>query len=139
MGNMTSPVGNVLTVMIVEDDPSTVALLTTLLNLEGYAVKTPKNHRPQGLLSSIRDEHPQVVLIDVNLSTGNGLDLVRFIRSEPDLSNISILVTSGLNLKKESLQMGADNFIQKPFMPDELIKLIQKTYHQSLIVQPQKE
>ena len=128
-----------LKIMIVEDDPSTVSLLTTLLNLEGYVVKTPKDHNPQGLISSILDDQPQIVLIDVNLSSGNGLDLVRLIRSEPKAQNICILTTSGLNLKKESLQIGADNFIQKPFMPDELIKLIQSTYQQSLNYQQLEE
>jgi CheY-like chemotaxis protein len=37
-------------------------------------------------------------------------------------------MTSGMNLKKECLQSGADAFIQKPFMPDELISLINKSY-----------
>ena len=117
--------------MIIEDDPSMVALLTTLLNMEGFAVKTPKNNRMEGLLSSILDERPQIALVDVNLSMGSGLDLVREIRCEPELRNIFILMFSGLNFKKECIQAGADDFIQKPFMPDDLIKLIHKTIQSS--------
>jgi DNA-binding response OmpR family regulator len=124
--------------MVIEDDPSMVSLLTTLLKMEGFIVRTPKNNHMEGLLSAILDEHPQIALVDVNLSMGSGLDLVRKIRSEPEIKDTSILMASGLNLKKECIQAGADGFILKPFMPDELIKLIRKTIQQSIELQ-QKE
>jgi len=113
--------------MIIEDDPSMISLLTTLLNMEGFTVRIPKNNRMEGLLSSLIDEHPQIALVDVNLSMGSGLDLVRKIRSKPELIDTYILMVSGLNLKKECILAGADDFIQKPFMPDELIKLFHKS------------
>jgi len=125
--------------MIIEDDPSMVSLLTTLLNMEGFSVRTPKNNRMEGLLSSIFDHHPQIALVDVNLSMGSGLDLVREIRREPELKATSILMVSGLNLKKECIQAGADDFIQKPFMPDELIKLIHKTIQRSIELNRKEE
>jgi DNA-binding response OmpR family regulator len=125
-------------VMVIEDDPSMVSLLTTLLNMEGFTVRTPKNNHMEGLLSAIQDEHPQIALVDVNLSMGSGLDLVRKIRREPDIKDTYILMASGLNLKKECIQAGADGFIMKPFMPDELIKLIHKTIQRSTQIQ-QKE
>ena len=119
-------------VMIIEDDPSMVSLLTTLLMMEGFKVETPKNNHMEGLLNAIRDKHPQIALVDVNLSHGSGLDLVRKIRHEPEIKDTSIVMASGLNLKKECIQAGADGFIMKPFMPDELIKLIHKTIQQSI-------
>jgi DNA-binding response OmpR family regulator len=118
-------------VMVIEDDPGMVALLTTLLNMEGFSVRTPKNNHMEGLLSAMLDEHPQIALVDVNLSMGSGLDLVRKIRREPEIKDTYILMASGLNLKKECIQAGADGFIQKPFMPDELIKLIHKSMQRS--------
>jgi DNA-binding response OmpR family regulator len=118
-------------VMVIEDDPSMVSLLTTLLIMEGFIVKTPKNNHMEGLLNAIRDEHPQIVLVDVNLSHGNGMDLVSKIRHESEIKDTSILMASGLNLKKECMQAGADGFIMKPFMPDELINLIHKINHRS--------
>ncbi len=118
-------------VMIIEDDPSMVSLLTTLLIMEGFKVETPINNHMEGMLNAIRDKQPQIALVDVNLSHGSGLDLVRKIRREPELKDTSILMASGLNLKKECIQAGADGFIMKPFMPDDLIKLIHKTIQQS--------
>jgi DNA-binding response OmpR family regulator len=117
--------------MVIEDDPSMVSLLTTLLIMEGFTVETPKNNHMDGLLSAIRDNHPHIALVDVNLSLGSGLDLVRKIRREPELKDTPILMASGLNLKKECIQAGADGFIMKPFMPDDLIKLIHKTIRHS--------
>lgn len=89
----------------------------------------------EDLLNAIIDEHPQIALVDVNLSVGSGLELVRKIRRVPEIKNTSILMASGLNLKRECIQAGADGFIMKPFMPDELIKLIHKTMQKSKAIQ----
>ena len=119
-----------LKIMLIEDDATMVSLLTTLLDLEGFMVQAPSNHQMEGLLSAIIDEHPQIALVDVNLRTGSGLDLVREIRLEPEIKDIRILMSSGLNLKQECIQAGADGFIMKPFMPDDLISLIHHTIQQ---------
>ncbi len=89
-------------------------------------------------LARYLDENPQAVdenlarikVVDVNLRTGSGLDLVREIRHAPEIKDIRILMSSGLNLKQECMQAGADGFIMKPFMPDELIMLIHRTIQQ---------
>jgi len=128
-----------LKITLIEDDPSMVSLHSTLLSMEGYIVSTPHNHHKKSVLQSILLERPQIALIDVNLALGNGLDLARSIRLEPQIKSMCILMTSGLYLEKESLQAGADGFIQKPFMPDELLKLVQDSFQQSYKNQLQKE
>jgi DNA-binding response OmpR family regulator len=117
-------------VMLIEDDPTMVSLLTMLLNLEGYLVKTPKKQHMDDLLNAVLKEHPHIALVDVNLQQGSGLDLVREIRQEPEIMETRILMWSGLNLQEECIQAGADGFILKPFMPDELLKLIHTTIQQ---------
>lgn len=121
MGNL------MLKVMLIEDDQTMVSLLTTLLNLEGFIVNAPANNHMDGYLDAILEERPQVALVDVNLRTGNGLDLVREIRKTPEICDTHLLMYSGLYLEKECLQAGADGFIQKPFMPDELINIIRQS------------
>jgi DNA-binding response OmpR family regulator len=118
-----------LKVMVIENDPKMLSLLTTLLNLEGFAVKSPANHSIEELINAMVDERPEIALVDVNLNTGSGLDLVRAIRQNPEIKDTCVLMSSGLSLKKECTQAGADGFIMKPYMPDELIKQIHKTYH----------
>lgn len=114
-------------VMVIDDDPSMVSLLTTLLNLEGFIVRSPANHHLEGLLQAVLDERPQIALVDVNLAVGSGLDLVRGIRRDPEIMDTRILMSSGLNIRQECIEAGADDFILKPFMPDELISLIHNT------------
>jgi DNA-binding response OmpR family regulator len=116
-----------LKIVLIEDDPTMVSLLTTLLNLEGIAVRVPTDHQIEGVLKVIHAEHPQIALVDVNLSAGNGIDLVREIRQHREIKDIRILMSSGMDLKHECLQAGADGFILKPFMPDDLIQLIHST------------
>jgi DNA-binding response OmpR family regulator len=118
-------------VMLIDDDPTMVSLLAMVLNLEGYMVKTPTNQHMDYLLSDIVKERPQLALVDVNLQLGSGLDLVRDIRQEPELMGTRILMYSGLNLRDECIKAGADGFIQKPFMPDDLIKLIHANINQN--------
>ena len=113
-----------LKVMLIEDDRTMVSLLTMLLNLEGYLVKTPTTNHMDSILDDILLERPNIALVDVNLQQGNGLDLLRGIRKEPSIMGTRIIMFSGLNLQEECIQAGADGFIQKPFIPDELIKLI---------------
>ena len=104
--------------------------------MEGFIVEIPKNNHMDGLLSAIRDKRPQIALVDVNLSHASGLDLVRNIRREPELKGTSILMASGSNIKKECIQAGADGFIMKPFMPDELLKMIHKAIRHTKKLQP---
>jgi DNA-binding response OmpR family regulator len=119
---------NHLKIIVIEDDPDLVTLISTLLDLEGYIVSAPQNHHSKQVISLLHSQHPQIALVDANLKSVCGLHLVRAIRAEPGLEDTCILMTSGLNIKKECLQSGADDFIQKPFMPDELISLIKKSY-----------
>ena len=121
-----------LKVMLIEDDQTMVSLLTMLLNLEGYLVKTPTNNHMDGILNDILRERPHIALVDVNLEEGNGLDLLREIRQAPTIMGTRVIMFSGLNLQEECIQAGADGFIQKPFIPDELIKLIHVSSEQNI-------
>jgi CheY-like chemotaxis protein len=49
---------------------------------------------------------------------------VQAIRKNPALANVRIVMTSGLNMKEECLRHGANYFLMKPFMPDDLLKLL---------------
>lgn len=75
----------------------------------------------------IREKKPDLVLLDVHLRKINGLELLRVIRATPDLKNTRILMSSGMDFRHECLQAGADDFMIKPYMPDDLIKKIRQT------------
>jgi CheY-like chemotaxis protein len=106
-------------VMLAEDDPTMLSLLRTLLKMEGFDTATLGES--EDLLDALRRETPDIVLLDVNLPQGNGLDFLRRIRQDKLLAKTAIVMSSGLPLEKECIAAGANFFLLKPYMPDVLI------------------
>ena len=109
-------------VMLVEDDPSMQSLLRTLLELEGFQVSVPDNKPESELLAAIRAEQPDVILLDVHLRDVSGIEVLRKLRNGDEASKTRVIMTSGMDVRDESFQAGADDFLMKPYMPSELIR-----------------
>lgn len=114
-------------IMLIEDDRTMLALLETLLQLEGFQVVTTGNEIFSDLLPKVCEESPDIILLDVNLIRGNGMNLLEAIRSDSTLDHIRVIMSSGMDYKEECLRKGAQGFILKPYMPDELITMINQT------------
>jgi DNA-binding response OmpR family regulator len=111
-------------VLLAEDDASMLFLLQTLLKMEGYQVSVLDL---QGdLVASVRAEAPDALLMDVYLAGKSGIEVLQELREQEDLERTTIIMTSGMNLEKESLAAGANAFLLKPYMPDELIGLLRR-------------
>ena len=117
-------------IMLVEDDYTMLSLLITFLEVEGYEVVQISNgenaYKTESLINTLREEAPELMLVDVNLKHANGLELLRSVKDTPDLNDIKVLMSSGMDFTYQSMQDGADGFILKPYMPDELMKHIQE-------------
>ena len=111
-------------VLLAEDDSTMVSLLTTLLKMEGFEVMVMDVH--SDVPSIVTKESPDNLLLDVHLAGQNGMDMVEVIRKNSANKKINIVMTSGLNVKDECLKRGANHFLLKPFMPDDLIGLLKK-------------
>jgi DNA-binding response OmpR family regulator len=107
-------------VLLAEDDFTMVSLLKTLLGMEGFQVTTLLDQKGD-LFENIRMEKPDVLLLDVYLGELNGLDILRQLRRTPDLKTIKVVMTSGIDKSVECMAAGANAFLLKPFMPDELM------------------
>jgi CheY-like chemotaxis protein len=110
-------------VLLADDDYTMVSLLKTLLCMEGYQVETLLDKNGD-VLDIIRKEQPDILLVDVYLGDRNGLDLVRQIRAAPDMKDLKIVMASGIDKTRECLAVGANSFLLKPYMPDDLFKLL---------------
>jgi Response regulators consisting of a CheY-like receiver domain and a winged-helix DNA-binding domain len=108
-----------LKVLLADDDYSMVGLLKTLLGMEGYQVVTLLDQTGD-ILDNIRSAKPDILLIDIFLGDRNGLDIVRQIRQMPEMNGIRIIMASGIDKTEECLAAGADAFLLKPYMPNEL-------------------
>ena len=109
-------------VLLAEDDPTMVSLLITLLKKEKFEVVALD--ASADIPAAVKREQPESLLMDVHIGKQNGLEVIKTIRSDPDNSNVRIVMTSGLNVREECLQRGANYFLLKPFMPDDLLKLL---------------
>jgi len=114
-------------VFLVEDDPTMDELLKTLMKLEGFEVESATDL--EDILPSVKQYLPDVILLDVHLRPGgdlkvNGFELLRQIRADVAIHDKKVILYSGTDFRIESREAGADGFIVKPFMPDELIQKI---------------
>jgi DNA-binding response OmpR family regulator len=109
-------------VMLIEDDPTMLSLLNTLLEIEGYEVVQLENF--DKVVDSVRSIVPDVILMDVHLKDIDGLNLLESIRKENAFESVKVIMSSGMDFKDESILKGANGFLLKPYMPDELIILI---------------
>ena len=116
-------------IFLAEDDQTMVALLETLLKLEGFEVESIDLAKGD-LIASLRESIPHILLLDVNLPGRNGLDVVRAMRKDTLFNDTRVIMASGMSLKDECLASGADDFLLKPYMPDDLIQILRK-YTQS--------
>lgn len=109
-------------VLLAEDDHTMVALLKTLLKMEGFEVSAVD--ADADVVAEIRQAKPEILFLDVHLGRQSGINIVESIRKKPDFNSLRVIMTSGLDMREECLRHGADYFILKPFMPDELISLM---------------
>jgi DNA-binding response OmpR family regulator len=107
-------------IMLIDDDPNFCLLLETLLKFEGYQTICPCNLVNEIIFDSLNKEKPDIILMDVNLHSINGLDIVQYIRKDIKYDDVKIIMTSGMALNDDCIKSGADAFLMKPFMPEEL-------------------
>jgi DNA-binding response OmpR family regulator len=113
-------------ILLVEDDPTMLGLLQTLLQMEGFQVSLANEDGLEEIVSQVRREMPILALIDVHLRHISGLEVLKRIRQDAELKDMGVLMSSGMDVGDKCLEAGADGFILKPYMPDELIKKIHK-------------
>lgn len=101
-----------------------VSLLKTLLSIEGYEVVDlqPDANVPD----AVRREKPDVLLMDVHLSKQSGLEILDTLRNSGDVNGVRVVMSSGASVKEECLTRGADGFLMKPYMPDDLFQLLRQ-------------
>jgi DNA-binding response OmpR family regulator len=111
-------------VTLAEDDQTMVNLLTTLLRMDGFEVAALD--ADEDIPAAISSSKPDVLVLDVHLPKQNGLDILDTLRQGDTAHRLRVIMISGLNVRDQCLAHGADDFLLKPFMPDELLDLLRK-------------
>jgi len=101
-------------ILVVDDDERAVRLLTRYLSKSGYEVDSASNG--DEMYECIRQRQPDLILLDLELPGKHGLDLARDLRGDSDDVGIIIVTGSGVDIDMiVGLEIGADDYIQKPF------------------------
>lgn len=119
-------------ILVVDDDREIVRLVKSYLERAGYNVLSAYNG--EGALHIMRREHPDLLVLDLMLPDRDGWDLTRLIRSEKTLADIPIIMLTARvddSDKIVGLEIGADDYITKPFNPREVVARVRALLRRS--------
>jgi DNA-binding response OmpR family regulator len=111
------------TILIIDDDPKLNELVAELLHDFGF--ETESATRPEEGLKKLRETSPDLVILDVMLPGMNGFEVCKKIRETSAIPIIMLTARGELTDKVVGLELGADDYLPKPFEPRELIARIQ--------------
>jgi DNA-binding response OmpR family regulator len=112
-------------ILIVDDEKNIAISVDYLLRREGYQVSVA--HDGEEGLRRIRDDRPDLVLLDIMMPKLNGFQVCEAVRQDPELAGVRIvmLTAKGRDAEKEKgLALGADAYITKPFATRELVSQV---------------
>ncbi len=108
--------------LIIEDDPIVTKVLTRIFVSEKYEVKQVGT--AEGGFQAALKGLPDLVLLDISLPDGSGLDLCRRMKEDRRIRHIPIIILTGdatsVENKMQGLESGAEDYVLKPFIPEEL-------------------
>lgn len=116
-------------ILVVEDEPKYLRLMSTHLRLSGYRVF--QSHNGWDALHKVFTEEPHLVVLDLRLPEMDGFEVCKRIRK---MGNVPILVLTALNTDEDmirALDLGADDYVTKPFSPDAVLARIRALLRRS--------
>ncbi|MBR3589192.1 MAG: response regulator transcription factor [Clostridia bacterium] len=113
---------NLTKILLVEDDKSIVSKLTEFLTQEGFEIKSASGQTDA--LTFLEKEKFDLVLLDVSLSDGNGFSVCSAVKSDYGIPVIFLTASSDEFSTVTGFDLGADDYISKPFRPRELVSRI---------------
>lgn len=108
-------------IVIAEDDEQIANLVKFKLERSGYRVSTAENGRDA--LSLIREDSPDLVILDIMMPIMNGYEVLKNMKSSPDTSDIPVIMLTAKGLEEDILkgfESGAVDYVVKPFSVSEL-------------------
>ncbi len=116
-------------ILLVEDDKNIVLNLTEFLNSEGYIVSNVSGQT--AAMEFLAEESVELVLLDVSLAEGNGFATCKAIKAEYDIPVIFLTASGDEFSTVTGFDLGADDYVPKPFRPRELVSRIKNVLRRS--------
>ncbi len=125
-------------ILIVDDDPEIRSLLARYLGEQGFRVTTAADRRE--CESRVADSNPDLIVLDVMLPDGSGLDICRILRDRRPYVPVILLTALKEDVDRiVGLELGADDYLPKPFNPRELVARIKAVLRRSTLDEPVRE
>jgi two-component system KDP operon response regulator KdpE len=125
--------GTIVTILVVDDEPPIRRLLRTSLTAQGYRVVEADT--AAAALAEIRNHEPDVVILDLGLPDSDGLDVIRAVRRDSAVPIVVLSSRGDERGKVEALDLGADDYLTKPFGMAELVARIRAALRHRLQVE----
>ncbi len=119
------------TVMIIEDEADAAELFSEMMRLNGFRVIKMFSSAPA--IPIITQEKPDVILLDVMMPDISGLEVLRYIRREPELSAIPVIILSAKSMPSDirtGIEAGASMYLTKPVGFQDLKNAVQKVLNE---------
>ncbi|MDD3268985.1 MAG: response regulator transcription factor [Syntrophomonadaceae bacterium] len=126
-------------ILVVDDETHIVELVKFNLEKEGYRVMVA--YDGQSALEMVRDINPDLILLDIMLPQMDGLEVCRAIKQIPEYNTIPIIMLTAKGEEIDTvlgLEMGADDYIKKPFSPREMVARVKARLRALKILQAEK-
>ena len=120
-------------VLIVEDDPDIVDILS--YNLKQADLKVTSVPDGSSALAEVKRRLPNLILLDLMLPKVDGLEVCRLLKSEPETKNVPIIMITAKGEEVDrivGLELGADDYITKPFSPREVVLRVRSVLKRSV-------
>jgi chemotaxis family two-component system response regulator PixH len=115
-------------ILIVEDEPDTAEMFAEMLRLRGYRVY--KSYGSASALKQLMLDRPDAVMLDIMMPDISGLEVLQFMRRDPALEKIPVIVVSAKGLLSDikiGMEAGATVYLTKPVAYSELIKAVDES------------
>ncbi len=116
-------------VLVVDDEPQITRVLRTVLSSQGYQVRTAAEG--ESALADFSEWHPDLVITDLVMPRMDGLELTRRIRGVSTIPIVVLSVKGDERAKVDALDLGADDYVTKPFGTDELLARVRAALRRS--------
>lgn len=119
-------------IAIVDDEPDIIELVSVNLKKAGFSVRD--FHNGEDFYQYLKQAVPDLVVLDLMLPDADGLEICRYIRSQDRLKGISIIMLTAKDEeidKVVGLELGADDYVTKPFSPKELVARVKALFRRT--------
>lgn len=126
-------------ILVVDDEASVVEVVTLYLKRDGYDVR--QAHDGRAALAAIEERRPALVVLDLMLPSIDGLEIMRRLRAEP-AANVPVIMLTARSQETDriyGLEIGADDYVTKPFSPAELVARVRAVLRRAASTEPDPE